>query len=66
MNISVIAFSIWAAVGLAFLFLTLGREPGYPWAGLGRVGDSSIGRNSSNWMAALALSGALLICSFLR
>ena len=65
MNFSVLLFTLWALVGATFLLLTLGREPGYPWAKLARIGDTSIGRNSVNWLAALALSGALMICLFL-
>jgi hypothetical protein len=62
MSKTVIAFWIWAAVGLVFLFLTFDKERSFAWVPQTAFGDTSLSRNSVNWLAAIALSGALLIC----
>lgn len=66
MKFSVVAFLIWALMGLGCLALLARKESVGLWAGLRQVGDTSLGRNSVNWMGVLALFGAVLICYFAR
>jgi hypothetical protein len=62
MSNTVIAFSVWAIIGLAFVLLMLVKERSFAWARPAAFGDTTLSRNSVNWMAALALLGALFIC----
>jgi hypothetical protein len=62
MSNTVIAFSLWAAIGLTFVILMLVKERNFAWARPTAFGDTTLGRNSVNWMAALALLGALVLC----
>jgi len=65
MTVTVIAFAVWAFLAALFLLLTMGKESVYPWSGMSQFGDTSLGRNSVNWLGTLALAGALLICWFI-
>ena len=62
MNISVIGFAVLAFVVTAFLLLTARKELGHQRAELTQRGDSALSRNSANWLVALAISAALVIC----
>lgn len=62
MTISIIAFVVWTGLISGFLLLTMDREAAIPWRGLTQTGDTSIGRYSFDWMGALALIGAVVIC----
>ncbi len=53
MSNTVIAFSLWAAIGLTFVILMLVKERNFAWARPTAFGDTTLGRNSVNWMAAL-------------
>jgi hypothetical protein len=64
MNISILAFVVWAGVISGFLFLIMNREAVDPLRGLTQRGDTSIGRYSFDWMGAIALIGAVVICCF--
>jgi hypothetical protein len=66
MNASVLALTVWAIMGPALvLFSNQGsRVPRR--ALLARAGDSTLDRDSANWLVALAVSGALLVCFFLN
>ena len=65
MSITVIAFAAWAFVAVVFLIGTIKKEAVFQSLGLYQVGDTSLGRNSVNWMALLSFSGAVAICCLL-
>lgn len=53
-------------VGVAFLAATVWTELEIPWTGLRKVGVTSLGRNSVNWLAAIALLAAIAICTLVN
>jgi len=64
MNISKFAFDTMAAVAVVFLSATMVLETGVKLPRLTQRGDSSLGRNSVNWLAGVAVCLALLVCLF--
>jgi len=66
MNITVIAFAAMAGVTVLFAAATVAREMGYRLPVLTQTGDSSLSRQSVNWVAATAFIAAFVICFVLR
>jgi hypothetical protein len=62
MNMSILAFVLMASVSILFLAALLLGEGGLKLPALNQVGDSSLGPKSVNWLGAMALIGAVLIC----
>lgn len=65
MNISLIAFIVCAAIGLVFFAAMSIMESGTEVNGFKQTGDTTIGRNSINWIGGLAIAAAVFICFFL-
>lgn len=66
MNDSLFLFGSAMLVGVAFLAATVWTELEIPWTGLRKVGVTSLGRNSVNWLAAIALLAAIAICTLVN
>jgi uncharacterized membrane protein (Fun14 family) len=64
MNMSMIAFVGMAAVAILFLAALVVIELDFKLSALTQSGDSSLGKKSVNWLAAIAFSAAVLICLF--
>ena len=62
MSITVIAFALMAGVACLFAGATVARELDVKMPALTQSGDSSLSRQSVNWLGATAFSAALLIC----
>jgi hypothetical protein len=66
MKASLLAFALMALVTVGFALATLFREMELQWLEVRQTGDSSLGRNSVNWIAGLALGIDLVICLLLK
>lgn len=62
MSISIVAFVVCAVVASAFLAAMTFMESGLQWPEFKQAGDSSLGRNSINWMGGIAFATAAFIC----
>jgi hypothetical protein len=62
MDTSVIAFVLMAVATAVLLAATVAREADSNLPALTYRGDTSLSRQSVNWLAAIALSAAILIC----
>ncbi|MBC8002473.1 MAG: hypothetical protein H7X97_07780 [Opitutaceae bacterium] len=59
---SVVAFAVMACLTIGFAACVMGRELRFLLPVLTQTGDSSLSPQSVNWLGALALIGAILIC----
>ena len=66
MNVELLASVIWLLLVGGFLVATLRTETGLEWPQSTRSGDTSLSRDSINWLAALAVGAALGICLMLN
>jgi len=62
MDINTIAFALMASITALFLAATLARETDIHLPAMTQSGDTSVGRRSVNWLAAIAMTAAVLIC----
>ncbi len=62
MSISVLTFILTAFVSILFVGFILITEGYLKLPSLNRTGDTSLGAQSVNWLGAMALIGAILIC----
>ncbi len=62
MSISILAFVLMAFVSALFMAVTVVSEGNFKMPALSRVGDSSLGFRSVNWLGAIAFIGAVVIC----
>ena len=62
MNMSIIAFVLMASVTVLFMAASLFSEWSFKFPALKQMGESSLGRNSVNWLGAIAFIGAIIIC----
>ena len=62
MSMSIIAFVVMASVSVLFMAATLVGEWNFNLPSLNQTGDSSLGPKSVNWLGAIAIIGAVLIC----
>jgi hypothetical protein len=62
MNLSLMAFMMMAGASVLFLTALLVGEEQFKVAPVRQTGDSSLGRQSVNWLGGLALLTAVLIC----
>jgi hypothetical protein len=62
MSISLLAFALMAFVSVLFMAITVVSEGNFKLPALSRIGDSSLGFRSVNWLGASAFAGAVLIC----
>lgn len=61
MEISQLLFAVWAMVIGGILLATLREESVFNWPASKQFYDTSLGRNSANWLVALAASMAIAI-----
>jgi type II secretory pathway component PulL len=62
MDTSVIAFVLMAVATAVLLAATVAREADFNLPALSYRGDTSLSRQSVNWLAAIAFTAAILIC----
>ena len=62
MSASMFLFVTAMLVGSAFLAALMWMEWDVKWSGFKQVGESSIGRNSINWLGGIAFVAAVGIC----
>lgn len=64
MKISLVSFTFWTFILSVLLSLIVGRGLRIPSPQFAQRGDTSIGPHSFDWMGAIALAGAVIICCF--
>ena len=62
MNVSMFLVVTAMVVGSAFLAALVWTELQVNWSGFKQVGESSLGRNSVNWLGGIAIVAAIAIC----
>ncbi len=62
MDLSIILFIVMASVSALFMVATMAGEWKLKLPSLKQTGDSSLSRQSVNWIGAIAFIGAVLIC----
>ena len=62
MSASMFLFVTAMLVGAAFLAALMWAEWDVQWSGFKQVGESSLSRNSINWLGGIAFVAALSIC----
>ena len=70
MNVSMFLFIIAMVIGSVFLaamtWLEVRKYWAVGWAGFKQTGESSLGRNSINWLGGMALLAAIVICTLAK
>jgi hypothetical protein len=64
MSMSLIAFMTMAAIAILFMTALLVSEVDFRLSSVKQRGDSSLGPQSVNWLGAIAITCAVLICLF--
>jgi hypothetical protein len=62
MNISIMAFIAMASVSVFFMAATAASVSNFKLPPQIHTGDTSLGKQSVNWLGAIAFVGAILIC----